>query len=203
MKIKKTLLKLRSFIRTIFLTNKDFSIISNNCWGGYVYQYFGLEYKTPFIGLYIFGPDYIRLIKDFDYYMSKSLIEIDLSQSKYLSHINDKDRVKGYPVGLLGDLEIHFLHYKNFDVAFEKWNRRLSKINKNNIIYKLSHRDLVDDQICIEFMKVTNNKGILISNSCFGNRFNYFSLNNNSGDIINEFESFFKMYNITQILNKL
>lgn len=36
------------------LTRSDFSIISNNCWAGTVYRYFGLPYQSPTAGLYFF-----------------------------------------------------------------------------------------------------------------------------------------------------
>lgn len=32
-----------------------------------------------------------------------------------------------YPIALLGDVEIHFLHYDNETVAKEKWERRESE----------------------------------------------------------------------------
>ena len=34
------------------LNNTDFSIISNNCWGGSVYRHYGIPYLSPTVGLY-------------------------------------------------------------------------------------------------------------------------------------------------------
>lgn len=48
--------------RRIGLHYKDFSIISNNCTGGYVYQYYGISYKTPTEGVYFTTDDYLKLI---------------------------------------------------------------------------------------------------------------------------------------------
>lgn len=38
------------------LNRCDFSIISNNCWGGSVYRYFGLPYQSPTAGLFFSLP---------------------------------------------------------------------------------------------------------------------------------------------------
>jgi len=42
------------------INHKSFSIISNNCWGGLVYQYFGLPYNTPTVGLFIMDDDFFE-----------------------------------------------------------------------------------------------------------------------------------------------
>jgi uncharacterized protein (DUF1919 family) len=47
-------------IRRQLLNDHSFSIISNNCWGGFVYQYFGLKYSSPFAGLFLFSKDYLK-----------------------------------------------------------------------------------------------------------------------------------------------
>ena len=48
-----------------------------------------------------------------------------------------------YPIGKLGnDVEIHFLHYKSETEAQEKWNRRLKRMNFNNILFKFSDNDM-------------------------------------------------------------
>lgn len=59
------------------LTNKDFTIISNNCWGAFVYQKFNLQYNTPFVGLFLFAPDYIKLLKNFENMINNKLTFID------------------------------------------------------------------------------------------------------------------------------
>lgn len=38
------------FFNSIRFRNKSFTIISNNCWGGLVYQKVGLGYQSPTIG---------------------------------------------------------------------------------------------------------------------------------------------------------
>ncbi len=104
------------------LKNKKFVIISNDCWGGSVYQWYKRPYNTPFIGLFIYAPCYIKLISDFEAYMKKPLVFIEASQYP--------DLPKTYPVALLGDVEIHFAHYKSEKEARDKWQRRTARMFK-------------------------------------------------------------------------
>ncbi len=55
------------------LQDKNFVIISNNCWGGEIYSWFKRPYNSPFIGLFLNGPCYLKLLSNFDYYMSLDL----------------------------------------------------------------------------------------------------------------------------------
>lgn len=43
--------------------NKDrFTIISNNCWGGEVYESYNLIKQSPTVGLFFMASDYIKFI---------------------------------------------------------------------------------------------------------------------------------------------
>jgi uncharacterized protein (DUF1919 family) len=50
------------------LKNTDFVIIANNCFGGQVYKSFGLPYNTPFVGMFLYGPCYLKLLQNFKRY---------------------------------------------------------------------------------------------------------------------------------------
>lgn len=124
-------------IRLIGLKNKNFTIISDNCWGWFVYKYFWLEYQSPFVGLFLFPNCYIRLLENFDYLVSQDLIFIEPSESIYFTKLK-KWGTAWYPIWLLGSVELHFLHYNSKKDAFEKWNRRKKRINYNNLLVKFS-----------------------------------------------------------------
>ncbi|MFD2244916.1 DUF1919 domain-containing protein [Pontibacter ruber] len=129
------------------LKNKDFAIVSNNCWGGGVYQVLRLPYNTPFVGLYINAPCYIKLLKNFEFYLN---CELEFTNaSRYGQHQSKK-----YPVGFLNnEVEIHFLHYKSEKEAFEKWNRRKKKLPKdiNSIFFKFDDRDHCTPELIKDF----------------------------------------------------
>src|SRR5215212_830882 len=46
------------------VTNRAFTIISNDCFGGMAYEELGMRYESPFVGLFILPEDYIRLLRD-------------------------------------------------------------------------------------------------------------------------------------------
>lgn len=91
------------------LERKDFSIISNNCWGGVTYEWFGLEKLSPTVGSYFFAEDYIRFLKNIRNYLSMELRIVSAEDSRHSSILLKKGQ-GSIPVGVLGDVEIVFLH---------------------------------------------------------------------------------------------
>lgn len=81
--VKKGLRSILTSIRRIGLINDNFTIISNNCFAGFVYQKFDIQYNTPFIGLFILGPDYIYLLKNFNKLIKEKLVFINANESRY------------------------------------------------------------------------------------------------------------------------
>lgn len=122
------------------LKNTDFTIISNNCWGGGVYEALGLKYSTPTIGLFFYATCYIKLIRNLKEALSKNLKFID--HSKY--EVANQARIKNpYPIGLIdNEIEIHFLHYETKSEALEKWTRRIDRVNFNNLFFSFTDNDL-------------------------------------------------------------
>lgn len=147
-KIKNNLIKTSNRMK---LSNKNFSIISNNCWGGFVYQKFGLKYTSPTIGLFFMGEDYVKFCKKLEYYTSLELVFIPFETSKNALLLN---RNEGYPVGVLDDIEIYFMHYKSEQEAKLKWEKRCARINFNNIIFKISQREGYTKKDIQDFMKL-------------------------------------------------
>lgn len=127
-------------LRRARLRNPDFSIISNNCWGGVVSQYYNLRKNSPTVGLYFFADDYIKFVYNIRHYVEQPLEFIPVEQSRYC-HILLKNGKK-LVIGRLDDVEIVFLHYKSCQEAKEKWERRCKRINWNNIFIKFSEMNL-------------------------------------------------------------
>lgn len=127
----------------------DFTIISNNCFGGNFYRKNAMPYLTPTCGLFFMGEEYIKFIYDLDKYLNGSLIEISIEKSKYRDYLKmiQYDGV----LGKIDDLEICFLHYKDFKEASEKWNRRKERINKDKIIYKFNDQNLCNYELLKKF----------------------------------------------------
>lgn len=150
------------------LNNTDFSIISNNCWGGVCSEYFGLQKNSPTVGTFLFASDFVKLIQNLKKYMETELIFIDYEES-----MHRKDLVKsiyaGVPIGRLGDIEIIFLHYPTIEIAKEKWNRRVSRINWNNLIIKFSYMSNCSDEDIFCFQRIHGIKKICFVPKMFDN----------------------------------
>jgi exopolysaccharide biosynthesis protein len=132
--------KFGSSYRRKKLKIKNPTIISNNCWAGIVSQYLGIKYYTPTIGLYFFSEEYIKFLERFDYYIKQKLEIIDTKDSKYYDEMIKKNH-KNAIVGKLDDVEIVFLHMKTGKEAIEKWNKRVKRINRRNIIFKFCEQN--------------------------------------------------------------
>ena len=51
------------------LRNRNVTIISENCWGGILCQYLGIGYNSPFVGLLVPAPDYIKILRSLREYV--------------------------------------------------------------------------------------------------------------------------------------
>ena len=134
------------------MKNKTFTIISNNCVGGYIYQHFGLKYRTPTAGLFLEAEDFLKLCTDYKRYFSKEIQFIACEQSKNYEIFKDSDRWGEYPIGKIDDIEIYFMHYKSEEEAREKWYRRVSRINEKNVIFLYSENEGCSQNFVKRFM---------------------------------------------------
>lgn len=105
--------KIIAFYESKRLKNKQFVIVSNNCWGSELYRSVGREYNMPFIGLFFEPESYLNL-----------LTNLEENLKAELSFDEKKSDECGYPVGVLpGDILIHFMHYESKEEAHVKWER--------------------------------------------------------------------------------
>lgn len=144
--------KTLSRIHRFFLYSDNFTIISNNCWGGIIYKYFGMKFQSPTVGMYFFADEYIRFLTDLKYYLSQSLIIKDIESSKYKDEI--RKRGQNPLIGWLDDIEIVLLHYDDPNEAKEKWQYRLERINYNRLIIKFNDQNLFNIKHLIDFEKL-------------------------------------------------
>lgn len=140
------------------LKNEQVTIISNDCFGGEYYRLLQLPYNTPFVGLMLMAPCYIKLLQQFDVYMAQPLRFVN--ESKYPS-LNVQRQSNPYPIGMLNDIEIHFLHYNTAEEAAAKWKRRCQRINRQNMLIKFAgEKDFATDEHYAAFSKLSFSKKI-------------------------------------------
>lgn len=146
--------KIKAPFKRCALKRNDFTIISNNCWGGIVYEAYGLPKNTPTVGCYFFADDYLKFVSNLQYYLSIEIKMISVSQSKHQDDILKLNDDLNIPIGLLDDIEIVFLHYKTPELAKEKWLRRVKRVNYNNLIFKFSYQNNCTDEHLDAFDKM-------------------------------------------------
>lgn len=124
------------------LKNDGFTILCSNCVGGVLYHRLGKEFLSPTVNLYFTNPDFVEFCLHLDYYLEQKLCFIETEHK--------------YPVAQLrgnGDeiptVTVYFNHDSVNEEAERKWERRKTRINRDNlyiILYKL-------DGITIEQIK--------------------------------------------------
>lgn len=101
------------------------SVIAINCWGGLILHRLGMKFNSPFVNLFVRSCDYIKLLQNFQYYMSCPF--------EFVRWNYDSNTKLQYPVMKIGDVEIHCNHDNKIEDAVEKWNRRKKRINYDNL----------------------------------------------------------------------
>lgn len=128
------------------------SIISEHCFGGITYNDLDLEFASPFINMFVYHPDFFKLVGNLEYYMDFKL------------EFKGLDEVKKYPIGLLGDIPLYFNHYSTFEEAEACWNRRKERINFKNILVQAP---LYNKGHLVEFSKIKYRKIGFSNLPCF------------------------------------
>ena len=143
--------------------SRDFTVISNNCWAGRVYQYLDMPYLSPTAGLYFFAEDYLKFISDLRHYLDTPLKFISAEESKYYEELKRRSQTDK-PIGLLDDVEIVFLHYPTAEEAAEKWNRRKERVNYDHLIFKFSRMNLCTDEHIAKFDAMPLERKFVLNN---------------------------------------
>lgn len=156
-------------VRCKMLNNSDFTIISNNCWGGHVYRFFGLTYDSPTIGLYMFSEDYVKFVHHLKEYLDMPLKFITCKESRYRDILETRGgHNTTCPIGMLGDIEIIFLHYHSSEEALEKWIRRKDRIHWDNMIFKMSEQNLCKFEYLKEFDSLQAKNKLVFTSKDYG-----------------------------------
>lgn len=106
---------------------RDFTVLSQNCIGGVFYHDMGLQFTSPMINLYMSGNDFVEFVLNLDYYLS---LKLRMTWGEE------------YPIGYLDDVAIYFMHYHTCQEAEAEWEKRKTRIIRDNIIVLCT--DMVD-----------------------------------------------------------
>lgn len=149
-------LRLQKYRRILFrkyrrnqLDHLSFTIISNNCWGGMIYESYGLCKQSPTVGMFFMAEDYIRFLSSLDRYLAGTLTFVPPSCSRWKKDLESDPRFGSYPVGKLEietdsgreSVELFFLHYRSEEEARAKWVRRTARIDRERLLVKFNDQN--------------------------------------------------------------
>ena len=109
------------------LTNQGMSVISANCVGAFILHDLNQPFNSPFVNLYLDPSDFVRYLQNITFYQAQTLQFIQTE--------------KPYPVGLLDDLKVHFMHYHSEQEAKEKWEARSQRLDFDNLFIMMTDKD--------------------------------------------------------------
>ena len=114
----------------------DCSFITSNCFGGHIYQDLQTSYISPTAGLFFFADDFANFVNNFEKYKDRPINIIERSKWAIANEKMSK-REFVYPIGRIEgtDIEVHFLHYHTPEDALNKWKRRMSRVNMDNLVF--------------------------------------------------------------------
>lgn len=135
--------------------NCDVSIFCNNCVGGVIAHDLGLRFNSPTVNLFMSPQDFVKLALEPDYYLG-------------LKKITPIDSGVEYPVGILDDITLHFVHYGSFEAARNAWLRRAERTSLDKSCWILVDRDGLDYSTARTFdEEVSYPHTILTGRACF------------------------------------
>ncbi len=131
------------------------SFFSNNCLAYYIYMRLNMKYTNPLIGsLFLDENHFVKLISNIDYYFGLEPVfgvpKLEdskyylLNESVYYKYKHPNYTRTTYPIMILDDIHIHWIHEFDEKELIDKWKRRIERYystqNKSNIVL-LSYRD--------------------------------------------------------------
>lgn len=117
------------------LKKRNFTLLTGNCIGGYIYHQLGLQFLSPTINMMILNQDFLKMISNLKHYMSLTPVAcVD-------------DRYPGVPCAQLDDIILHFTHYNTSEEGIRAWEKRKKRIDWDNLYIIISDIDLSKEDI--------------------------------------------------------
>lgn len=133
------------------LNHSELTIISNNCVAGVIYHDLGLRFDSPTINLFFGAEDFVRFAENLKDYLSLELREIKTDRP--------------YPVGMLGDVTVYFMHYKSFAAAKAKWEERSARVNYDNLFFIMSEKEGCTASVAERFDRLNYKNKVLLTHA--------------------------------------
>lgn len=130
------------------LHDTSFSLLATNCVGGVMLHDLGLRFMTPTINTVLPAESFLRFVDGLGTYLSRPVVDAGRSPA-------------GYPVGKIGDVQVHFVHYATFEDASRKWQERALRVNVHNVRLCMTDRDGFRPEHLVRFAALPHPKVLL------------------------------------------
>lgn len=95
-----------------------------------------MRYESPTISLQIPAESYVKFCGDLKGYLNRKMVECRELSAEHESEVKHLyKQIPDYPMGLIGDVLVVFQHDKTFEEAKEKWDRRKTRVDYDNVAY--------------------------------------------------------------------
>ena len=131
------------------LVNSNVSVFSSNCVGGVICHDLGIRFNSPTVNLFMVPADFVKFASDPETFLSQPVERVDTGTS--------------YPVGRLGEITLHFMHYASFTEAEAAWKRRCTRVDLDNSRWILVDRDGLDEETAQAFEAIPREGKVLLS----------------------------------------
>ena len=126
------------------IKRRSFTLISQNCVGGVIYNMLKMPFLSPTINLFIEDEDFIKLIENPKYYFS-------IEPEPYMEEYREPaDETIKYPLIKVDDIIVYCRHYENCQEAIDAWNRRRIRVDYDNIYIIATSWNLHENKSLIE-----------------------------------------------------
>ncbi|WP_440444146.1 DUF1919 domain-containing protein [Phascolarctobacterium sp.] len=155
LKIRNTYLKITSRLRRKELKFNDFTVISNNCWGGILYESYNLPKNSLTVGMFFMAEEYIKFVSNLRHYTQDCVMTfVPPEQARHRDFYAKDKRFGTYPIARIDDVEIALLHYHSEAEAKAKWERRCERINWDRLLVKMNDQNSCEHIHAEKFMKL-------------------------------------------------
>lgn len=151
------------FLRRWRLKNYSFSLITNNCIGGFMMHGVKEEFRSPTVNLLIHDYQFCTFCKRLKEYSECPVEEPTETEKVKFQNLD-------YPVGILRgeikgipDIVLYFMHYKSFDDAKKCWEKRFKRVNFNDIFIVFNRDMEAKEEIVDEFQTIPYDNKVFIT----------------------------------------
>jgi uncharacterized protein (DUF1919 family) len=110
-------------LERLLIGTEPVTILSDDCWGGEFCRSLGCAYTTPLAGVYVEPRDYLTFLENLD--------------REDAFRLRPVPGGRAYPIGRTPYATLHFLHGKSWNEVERIFLRRVTRINRKRLFYKI------------------------------------------------------------------